>query len=150
MSMKTKIITMFQDVEHELFEDVILTINNRLTTSEDIYIYLRRVEDLINQGYIVDSCFVTSDDIEYHKKALNSSLTMLQSYKEFQERFENKFKDNEDLRDTANHIVNLHKKEVKRLMNIVGRRCERCLVRDIEVDDEIALQCCDLYKKGLI
>ena len=147
MNMKNRIVALYKN-DCGFYEDIRMTLD-KTTDEGDMEHFLMRLEDLFNQGYILQECFVTTDRDLYLKKSLESSLVVLKNLSEkFREDQEND-KDRLD-EEVIKEKHRLQREEEKTQMNIVGRRCSRCLFSDIEFTDEIALQCYDLYKKGLI
>lgn len=151
ISMKFRIVALYKNTEG-FYEDFNMTINE--TTDEgSLYYKLRRIEDLVTSGYILDSCFITTDEELYFKKMLESSIMVLKStvnsYKEYLDGLKDKYT-KEDDKGVINETRRLQEDYEKTLMRKVGMRCSRCLNRDIEVTDELALQCYDLYTKGEI
>lgn len=147
--MKNRIVALYKD-ENGYYEDL-RTIIDEVTNDGDMEHFLRQVEDLHNKGYILQECFITTDEVLYAKKLLESSLKVLGAltkvYKEHLEKLESDPLINEEvIKQTRRLQVDQEKTQMK----VVGRRCSRCIIRGIEVTDEIALQCYDLYKKGLI
>ena len=149
MIMKFRIVALYKN-EEGFYEDFNMTINE--TTDEgSLYNKLRKLEDLATSGYILDSCFITTDEELYFKKMLESSVLVLEStvkaYKEYLDGLKDKYT-KEDDRGVINETRRLQEEYEKTLMRKIGMRCQRCLNRDIEVTNELALQCYDLYVKG--
>ena len=147
--MKSRIVALFKD-EEGFYEDFKMTIDTT-TDGDDIYHNFRQLEDLTNRGYLLDSCFITTNEELYLKKLLESALIKLKStrevYKKHIEVLAEKLGEDDEVVKTTR---GLQKSYEMSLMKVVGLRCARCLMRDIEVTDEIALQCCDLLNKNLV
>ena len=147
--MKSRIVALFKD-EEGFYEDFSMTIDTN-TDGDDVYHSFRKLEDITNRGYLLDSCFITTNEELYLKKLLESSLIKLKStkevYKKHIEVLEEKHGEDSQVVKTTR---TLQKDYEKSLMKVVGMRCARCIMRDIEVTDEIALQCCDLLNKNLV
>ena len=147
--MKFRIVALYKN-EDGLYEDFSMTINET-TDDGSLYYKLRRLEDLVNSGYILDSCFITTNEELYFRKMLESSVLALEStvnsYKKYLDGLKDKYT-KEDDRGVINETRRLQEEYEKTLMRKIAMRCQRCLNRDIEVTNELALQCYDLYVKG--
>ena len=146
---KHRLVALYRD-SYGYYKDI-RTIIDEVTNDGDMEHFLRQIEDLHNSGYILQECFVTTDEVLYSKKLLESSIkvltTLTKVYEEHLEELKSRpYIDEEVIQQTRR----LQEEQEKSQMKIVGRRCARCIIRDIEVTDEIALQCYDLYTKGLV
>lgn len=142
--MKFRIVALYKNSDG-YYEDLTMVLSEH-TDDYDLVLKLREIEDLHNKNYIVDSCIITTDDNVYRKKALEASLTVLKStvevYKEYLDKLKEKYgEDNEVVTETRK----LQESYEKTIMRQVGLKCSRCITRDIEVTDELALQCYDLF-----
>ena len=96
-------------------------------------------KDLLSCGYKVNSLIATTDRGMFYKYALKARLAELRAYVQY---------GNELIESITSEEV---KKETRQLLNeyeetlilSVARLAKRCMRRDIEVTDELALQCLD-------
>ena len=101
-------------------------------------------KDLLSRGYKVDSILATSDKGMFYKYALKARLAELRAYVQNGNELMNSLT-SEEVKKSTRQLLNEHEET---LMLNVARLTKRCMRRDIEVTDELALQCLD-YKETI-
>ena len=116
----------------------VITLRQGSTLSE---IDMQWEKDLLSQGYKVDSILATSDRGMFYKYALKARLAELRAYVQYGNELMDSIT-SEKVKKETRQLLNEHEET---LMLNVARLTKRCIRRDIEVTDELALQCLD-YK----
>ena len=101
-------------------------------------------KDLLSRGYKVNSLIATSDRGMFYKYALKARLVELRAYVQYGNELM-KSLTSEEVKKSTRQLLNEHEET---LMVNVARLTKRCMRRDIEVTDELALQCLD-YKETI-
>ena len=96
-------------------------------------------KDLLSQGYKVDSILATNDRGMFYKYSLKARLLELRAYVQYGNELMESIT-SEEVKKETRQLLNEHE-EI--LMLNVSRLTKRCMRRDIEVTDELALQCLD-------
>ena len=96
-------------------------------------------KDLLSLGYKVDSLLATSDKGMFYKYALKARLAELRAYVQNGNELM-KSLTSEEVKKSTRQLLNEHEETL--ILN-VARLAKRCMRRDIEVTDELALQCLD-------
>ena len=101
-------------------------------------------KDLLSSGYKVDSLIATNDRGMFYKYALKARLAELRAYVQYGNELMNSLT-SEEVKKSTRQLLNEHEET---LMLNVSRLAKRCMEIDIEVTDELALQCSD-YKETI-
>ena len=101
-------------------------------------------KDLLSSGYKVDSLIATNDRGMFYKYALKARLAELRAYVQYGNELMNSLT-SEEVKKSTRQLLNEHEET---LMLNVSRLAKRCMEIDIEVTDELALQCLD-YKETI-
>ena len=96
-------------------------------------------KDLLSRGYKVNSILATSDKGMYYKYSLKARLAELRAYVQYGNELM-KSLTSEEVRKSTRQLLNEHEETL--ILN-VARLAKRCMRKDIEVTDELALQCLD-------
>ena len=96
-------------------------------------------KDLLSRGYKVNSLIATTDRGMFYKYALKARLAELRAYVQYGNELMNSLT-SEEVKKSTRQLLNEHEET---LMLNVSRLTKRCMRRDIEVTDELALQCLD-------
>ena len=96
-------------------------------------------KDLLSRGYKVNSLIATSDRGMFYKYALKARLVELRAYVQYGNELM-KSLTSEEVKKSTRQLLNEHEETL--ILN-VARLARRCMRRDIEVTDELALQCLD-------
>ena len=96
-------------------------------------------KDLLSRGYKVNSLIATSDRGMFYKYALKARLVELRAYVQYGNELM-KSLTSEEVKKSTRQLLNEHEETL--ILN-VARLAKRCMRRDIEVTDELALQCLD-------
>ena len=96
-------------------------------------------KDLLSRGYKVNSLIATTDRGTFYKYALKARLAELRAYVQYGNELM-KSLTSEEVKKSTRQLLNQHEET---LMLNVARLTKRCMRRDIEVTDELALQCLD-------
>ena len=96
-------------------------------------------KDLLSQGYKVDSILATSDRGMFYKYALKARLAELRAYVQYGNELM-KSLTSEEVKKSTRQLLNEYEET---LILKVSRLAKRCMRRNIEVTDELALQCLD-------
>ena len=99
-------------------------------------------KDLLSRGYKVNSLIATTDRGMFYKYALKARLVELRAYVQYGNELMDSIT-SEKVKKETRQLLNEHEET---LMLNVARLTKRCIRRDIEVTDELALQCLD-YKE---
>ena len=135
----------FKSPAHILFtkgaEVEVITLRQGSTLSE---IDMQWEKDLLSQGYKVDSILATSDRGMFYKYALKARLAELRAYVQYGNELMESLT-SEEVKKSTRQLLNEYEET---LILKVSRLAKRCMRRDIEVTDELALQCLD-YKETI-
>ena len=101
-------------------------------------------KDLLSRGYKVNSLIATTDRGTFYKYALKARLAELRAYVQYGNELMDSIT-SEKVKKETRQLLNEHEET---LMLNVARLTKRCIRRDIEVTDELALQCLD-YKETI-
>ena len=101
-------------------------------------------KDLLSRGYKVNSLIATNDKGMFYKYSLKARLAELRAYVQYGNELM-KSLTSEEVKKSTRQLLNEHEET---LMLNVARLTKRCMRRDIEVTDELALQCLD-YKETI-
>ena len=96
-------------------------------------------KDLLSRGYKVDSILATSDRGMFYKYALRARLLELRAYVQYGNELMKSIT-SEEVKKSTRQLLNEYEET---LILKVSRLAKRCMRRDIEVTDELALQCLD-------
>ena len=96
-------------------------------------------KDLLSRGYKVNSLIATTDRGMFYKYALKARLAELRAYVQYGNELMNSLT-SEEVKKSTRQLLNEHEETL--ILN-VARLAKRCMRRDIEVTDELALQCLD-------
>ena len=96
-------------------------------------------KDLLSRGYKVNSLIATTDRGMFYKYALKARLVELRAYVQYGNELMESLT-SEEVRKSTRQLLNEHEET---LILKVARLTRRCMRRDIEVTDELALQCLD-------
>ena len=96
-------------------------------------------KDLLSRGYKVNSLIATTDRGMFYKYALKARLVELRAYVQYGNELM-KSLTSEEVKKSTRQLLNEHEETL--ILN-VARLAKRCMRRDIEVTDELALQCLD-------
>lgn len=89
-------------------------------------------------GYNLDSCIITNDKDIYIRSKLKARVLELREYTKMIEAYEKEH----DLSDLMCQLtLKLMREHEETIMRQVSICVTRCLLRDIEVTDELAIQC---------
>ena len=114
----------------------VITLRQGSTMSE---MNMQWEKDLLSQGYKVDSILATSDRGMFYKYALKARLVELRAYVQYGNELMESLT-SEEVKKSTRQLLNEHEET---LILKVARLAKRCMRRDIEVTDELALQCLD-------
>lgn len=96
-------------------------------------------KDLLSRGYKVNSLIATSDRGTFYKYALKARLVELRAYVQYGNELMESLT-SEEVKKSTRQLLNEHEETL--ILN-VARLARRCMRKDIEVTDELALQCLD-------
>ena len=96
-------------------------------------------KDLLSRGYKVNSLIATTDRGMFYKYALKARLAELRAYVQYGNELMESLT-SEEVKKSTRQLLNEHEET---LILSVARLAKRCMRRDIEVTDELALQCLD-------
>ena len=96
-------------------------------------------KDLLSSGYKVDSLIATNDIGMFYKYALKARLAELRAYVQNGNELM-KSLTSEEVKKSTRQLLNEYEET---LMLNIARLTKWCIRRDIEVTDELALQCLD-------
>ena len=102
-------------------------------------------KDLLSRGYKVNSLIATTDRGMFYKYALKARLAELRAYVQYGNELM-KSLTSEEVKKSTRQLLNEHEETL--ILN-VSRLAKRCMRRDIEVTDELALQCLD-YREVIL
>ena len=101
-------------------------------------------KDLLSRGYKVNSLIATTDRGMFYKYALKARLAELRAYVQYGNELMESLT-SEEVKKSTRQLLNEYEET---LILKVSRLAKRCMRRDIEVTDELALQCLD-YKETI-
>ena len=96
-------------------------------------------KDLLSRGYKVNSLIATTDRGMFYKYALKARLAELRANVQYGNELM-KSLTSEEVKKSTRQLLNEYEET---LILKVSRLAKRCMRRDIEVTDELALQCLD-------
>ena len=102
-------------------------------------------KDLRSRGYKVNSLIATTDRGMFYKYALKARLVELRAYVQYGNELMESLT-SEEVKKSTRQLLNEHEET---LILSVARLARRCMRRDIEVTDELALQCLDYRETTL-
>ena len=114
----------------------VITLRQGSTLSE---MNMQWEKDLLSRGYKVNSLIATTDRGMFYKYALKARLAELRAYVQYGNELM-KSLTSEEVKKSTRQLLNEHEETL--ILN-VARLAKRCMRRDIEVTDELALQCLD-------
>ena len=123
-----------------------------INTKEDSIFCAEKLMQILEMdndpNYIKEQLFICTDYDLYLKKRLEVKVAELKNYSQHIEYYmtNHDFIDEEVKEDTRKLMEDYE----KTLMKQVAIRCSQCLLHEIEVTDEIALQCYDLRESDKI
>lgn len=94
-------------------------------------------------GNKLDSCIITNDHDTYLRARLKARTLELRSYTKIIEAYEKEHDLNEPIHALTVKMMRDHEKTIMRQVAI---NVSRCMLRDIEVNDELAIQCYNFRK----
>ena len=114
----------------------VITLRQGSTLSE---MNMQWEKDLLSRGYKVNSLIATTDRGMFYKYALKTRLAELRAYVQYGNELM-KSLTSEEVKKSTRQLLDEHEETL--ILN-VARLARRCMRRDIEVTDELALQCLD-------
>ena len=120
----------------------VITLRQGSTLSE---MNMQWEKDLLSRGYKVNSLIATTDRGMFYKYALKARLVELRAYVQYGNELMESIT-SEEVRKSTRQLLNEHEETL--ILN-VARLAKRCMRRDIEVTDELALQCLDYRETTL-
>ena len=96
-------------------------------------------KDLLSRGYKVNSLIATTDRGTFYKYALKARLVELRAYVQYGNELMKSIT-SEEVKKSTRQLLNEYEET---LILKVARLARRCMRKDIEVTDELALQCLD-------
>ena len=117
----------------------VITLRQGSTLSE---MNMQWEKDLLSRGYKVNSLIATTDRGMFYKYALKARLVELRAYVQYGNELM-KSLTSEEVKKSTRQLLDEYEET---LILKVARLAKRCMRRDIEVTDELALQCLD-YKE---
>ena len=96
-------------------------------------------KDLLSRGYKVNSLIATTDRGMFYKYALKARLAELRAYVQYGNELMESLT-SEEVKKSTRQLLDEYEET---LILKVARLAKRCMRRDIEVTDELALQCLD-------
>ena len=96
-------------------------------------------KDLLSRGYKVNSLIATTDRGMFYKYSLKARLVELRAYVQYGNELMESLT-SEEVKKSTRQLLNEHEETL--ILNI-ARLAKRCMRRDFEVTDELALQCLD-------
>lgn len=119
----------------------VITLRQGSTMSE---MNMQWEKDLLSRGYKVNSLIATTDRGMFYKYALKARLVELRAYVQYGNELMESLT-SEEVKKSTRQLLDEHEET---LILKVARLAKRCMRRDIEVTDELALQCLD-YKETI-
>ena len=96
-------------------------------------------KDLLSRGYKVNSLIATTDRGMFYKYALKARLVELRAYVQYGNELMESLT-SEEVKKSTRQLLDEYEET---LILKVARLARRCMRKDIEVTDELALQCLD-------
>ena len=119
----------------------VITLRQGSTMSE---MNMQWEKDLLSRGYKVNSLIATTDRGMFYKYALKARLVELRAYVQYGNELMKSIT-SEEVKKSTRQLLNEYEET---LILKVSRLAKRCMRRDSEVTDELALQCLD-YKETI-
>ena len=120
----------------------VITLRQGSTLSE---MNMQWEKDLLSRGYKVNSLIATTDRGMFYKYALKARLVELRAYVQYGNELMESLT-SEEVKKSTRQLLNEYEET---LILKVSRLAKRCMRRDIEVTDELALQCLDYRETTL-
>ena len=120
----------------------VITLRQGSTLSE---MNMQWEKDLLSRGYKVNSLIATTDRGMFYKYALKARLVELRAYAQYGNELMESLT-SEEVKKSTRQLLDEHEET---LILSVARLAKRCMRRDIEVTDELALQCLDYRETTL-
>lgn len=114
----------------------VITLRQGSTLSE---MNMQWEKDLLSRGYKVNSLIATTDRGMFYKYALKARLVELRAYVQYGNELMESLT-SEEVKKSTRQLLNEYEETL--ILN-VARLARRCMRKDIEVTDELALQCLD-------
>ena len=114
----------------------VITLRQGSTMSE---MNMQWEKDLLSRGYKVNSLIATTDRGMFYKYALKARLVELRAYVQYGNELMESLT-SEEVKKSTRQLLDEYEET---LILKVARLAKRCMRRDIEVTDELALQCLD-------
>ena len=114
----------------------VITLRQGSTLSE---MNMQWEKDLLSRGYKVNSLIATTDRGMFYKYALKARLVELRAYVQYGNELMESLT-SEEVKKSTRQLLDEYEET---LILKVARLARRCMRRDIEVTDELALQCLD-------
>ena len=114
----------------------VITLRQGSTLSE---MNMQWEKDLLSRGYKVNSLIATTDRGMFYKYALKARLVELRAYVQYGNELMESLT-SEEVKKSTRQLLDEYEET---LILKVARLAKRCMRRDIEVTDELALQCLD-------
>ena len=114
----------------------VITLRQGSTLSE---MNMQWEKDLLSRGYKVNSLIATTDRGMFYKYSLKARLAELRAYVQYGNELMESLT-SEEVKKSTRQLLDEHEET---LILSVARLAKRCMRRDIEVTDELALQCLD-------
>ena len=120
----------------------VITLRQGSTLSE---MNMQWEKDLLSRGYKVNSLIATTDRGMFYKYALKARLVELRAYVQYGNELMESLT-SEEVKKSTRQLLDEYEET---LILRVARLAKRCMRRDIEVTDELALQCLD-YRETIL
>lgn len=120
----------------------VITLRQGSTLSE---MNMQWEKDLLSRGYKVNSLIATTDRGMFYKYALKARLVELRAYVQYGNELMESIT-SEEVKKSTRQLLDEYEET---LILKVARLAKRCMRRDIEVTDELALQCLDYRETTL-
>ena len=120
----------------------VITLRQGSTLSE---MNMQWEKDLRSRGYKVNSLIATTDRGMFYKYALKARLVELRAYVQYGNELMESLT-SEEVKKSTRQLLDEYEET---LILKVARLAKRCMRRDIEVTDELALQCLDYRETTL-
>lgn len=122
---------------------------------EDDY-KMRHLKDLEEQGYVLQECVITNNEVVFYKSKLNAKLATLRSVQKEYNEYLDELKlacskqDTYVTEDLISEVDKCQKDFIETLMKGVARAVRHCLNYEIEVTDDLAIDCYNFVKDNPI
>ena len=123
---------------------------NTISTWDSSRFYYEKLEEIAemeaNENYSKEQLFMFTDHNLFLKKRLEVKVAELKNYTAYKDEYLHEHNDLDE--KVFEETKGLFEEQERSLMKRVAIRCGQCLLHEIEVTDEIALQCYDLKESG--